>query len=390
MQQLPSIEILFVSHKSPPATGGMEKQSYELINGVALYIKTHTIVYDHQESLFAFFLKLNSRILTLIKANPKIKIIHFNDGLIAAIASYHKGYEQLKKTVTIHGLDVVYPLAYFQKKIIPRFNSFDRIFAVSDATAKAAHDRGIKIEKLQVIPNGVDFPEHQVKKKLADISHKYPDIQIDKKTFVTLGRPVKRKGFSWLLQQVIPHVDTDFQLLMLGPYSTKETLTDRLINLLPSKLKNLTMLFLGYPSDQSSLRKILPHCYPKVIHLGKVPFEDLQIILNESLAFLMPNIPIPGDMEGFGLVCLEASTAGSLVIASEIEGINSAVQHKKNGILVPAENSIAWINTLKEVIDNPDLYRQQAKTYAEYTRATYSWDIMARNYGNAFLEIGNK
>jgi glycosyltransferase involved in cell wall biosynthesis len=177
---------------------------------------------------------------------------------------------------------------------------------------------------------------------------------------------------------------------MLGPYRTKETLTDRLINLLPSKLKTMTMLFLGYPSDQSTLQKILPLYYPKVIHLGKVPFEDLQIILNESLAFLMPNITIPGDMEGFGLVCLEASTAGSLVIASALEGINSAVQHKKNGILVPAENSHAWIDILTKVLENPDHYRQQANTYAEYTRTTYSWDIMARAYSNAFLEIANE
>ncbi|MDR2282478.1 MAG: glycosyl transferase family 1, partial [Sphingobacterium sp.] len=109
MQQSSPIEILFVSHKSPPATGGMEKQSHELINGVGLYLKTHTIVYNHQESLLTFFLKLNRRILKLIKANPQIKIIHFNDGLIAAIASYHNGYEQIKKTATIHGLDVVYP-----------------------------------------------------------------------------------------------------------------------------------------------------------------------------------------------------------------------------------------------------------------------------------------
>ncbi|MFD2555818.1 glycosyltransferase family 4 protein [Sphingobacterium tabacisoli] len=390
MQQSSPIEILFVSHKSPPATGGMEKQSYELINGVALYLKTHAIVYDHRESLLAFFLKLNTRILKLISANPQIKIIHFNDGLIAAIASYHKGYEQIKKTATIHGLDIVYPLAYFQKKIIPRFNTYDRIFAVSDATAQAACDRGIKAEKIQVIVNGVDSTEHRVKKKIADISHKYPDIQLDKKIFVTLGRPVKRKGFSWLLQQVIPHLGTDFQLLMLGPYRTKETLTDKLINLLPPKLKTMIMLFLGYPSDQNALRKILPLYYPKAIHLGKVPFEDLQIILNESLAFLMPNITIPGDMEGFGLVCLEASTAGSLVIASALEGINSAVQHKKNGILVPAENRHVWVNVLTEVLENPEHYQQQAKIYAEYTRTTYSWDIMARTYGNAFLEIAGK
>ncbi len=66
------IEILFVSHKYPPKIGGMEKQSFELINSSALYLKVHTLVYDNNESILTFFFHLNRRIISKIKANPSI------------------------------------------------------------------------------------------------------------------------------------------------------------------------------------------------------------------------------------------------------------------------------------------------------------------------------
>jgi glycosyltransferase involved in cell wall biosynthesis len=50
----------------------------------------------------------------------------------------------------------------------------------------------------------------------------------------------------------------------------------------------------------------------------------------------MPNIPVSGDMEGFGLTALEASASGSLVVASDLEGISDAIRDGKNGFLITA------------------------------------------------------
>jgi hypothetical protein len=48
----------------------------------------------------------------------------------------------------------------------------------------------------------------------------------------------------------------------------------------------------------------------------------------------MPNIRVPGDAEGFGLVALEAVVCGTAVLAADLEGITEAIQHGKNGLLV--------------------------------------------------------
>ena len=63
------MEILFISHKYPPSIGGMEKQSYELIQGMEAYAKVHKIVYEGHESKLLFFLKLKRRVKTMLHQN---------------------------------------------------------------------------------------------------------------------------------------------------------------------------------------------------------------------------------------------------------------------------------------------------------------------------------
>jgi len=384
-------EILFVSHKYPPATGGMEKQSFELIKGCSKYTKVHSLLYEKgKQSLLAFFINLNSNILKLLKQHPAIQVIHFNDGLIASLASYHKGYRDIPKVITLHGLDVVFPLPYFQNKILPRFNQFEKIITVSQATAQAALERGIDPGKLLIIKNGVD---HQLacplNATMEDLYLRYPKLQPGKKTLITIGRAVKRKGFSWLLKEVVPHLSDEYQLLMIGPYEHKINRLEKLIRLLPKKLQRLLVLFLGFPSDQQEIRHLLQseHVSNRVQHLGKIPFADLQILLANSTAFLMPNIRQQGDMEGFGLVCLEASLSGTLVLAANIDGITDAVQHQKNGILLPSESPQEWIKQLQDILLRPGDYKEKAQTYKTFTQQEYGWDKMVRQYMTVFKNM---
>lgn len=387
-------EILFVSHKYPPATGGMEKQSYELIHGVAKHTKVHLLVYRKDEQrLLSFFIGLNRKILQMLRDNPDIEVIHFNDGLIASMALFHKGYEHIKRVVTLHGLDVVFPLRYFQQKIIPKFNKYDLVITVSHATAKEAVYRGISATKIKVIANGVD---HQIAEQpevtLEQLTVKYPILQSKPKYFITLGRPVKRKGFSWLLDHVVRELPNNFQLIMLGPFNKKPKWTDKMLRLLPKKIYHIITLFLGYPSDEIQIRKLLknPQIAAKVVHFGKVPFPDLKALLANSTAFLMPNIHVPGDMEGFGLVCLEASLSGTLVVASATEGIIDAIKDKKNGILLPSSDKEAWKRMINELLEECSSFNEKKISYQNYSRAHYSWDKMAGEYWDVFQELLNQ
>ncbi|MCE7067003.1 glycosyltransferase family 4 protein [Dyadobacter sp. CY326] len=383
------MEILFVSHKFPPAVGGMEKQSFELITGMEHFCKVHRIVYDGKGSILSFFLGLRKRILQTCKDHPGITVIHFNDALLATMCLWHTGYEHLKRTVTLHGLDVVFPSEIYRKRIFPKFNKLDLFIAVSRATADQAVALGIDSAKVTVIKNGVDY-EHanSVSTEIPKVLAKY-GIPADRRLLVAVGRPVRRKGFSWFIREVVPKLDPRFFVLLIGPFDDKPGFFERLLALVPNKLRGQVMLFLGFGSDAAAIRSLLnnPIFGRSAKHLGRLPAADKQALLEGSDAFIMPNIHVDGDMEGFGLVCLEAVTAGALVYAANIDGIPDAIQDGKNGFLLPSQNAEIWAKELnKLLLPNQNLHERK-RDFLEFTISHYGWDKMVKAYYNAFMDL---
>jgi len=382
--------VLCISHKYPPGIGGMEKQSYELINGMAKRIPVFKIVYSAEEPLWRFFLKLNTRICAMLKAHPEINLIHFNDGLLASFALFHQGYRHIQRVVTVHGLDVVFPWRFFQKNILPRFNRYDHIIAVSRATAKALVDRGVAAEKVSVVCNGIDqeLSGKQLNNHTAQLFKKY-HLARHKKYIILLGRPVLRKGFSWFMEKVLPLLDPSFHVLLIGPFHAQSTYFDRILPFIPHKIAHLLMLFVGYPSDRPNLQVFFKSnaMRSRVSHLGKLPAEDLYGLLNRHTIFAMPNIPVAGDMEGFGLVALEASICGALVFASDIEGIVDAVQDQKNGMLLTSNQPDVWARAINNTLVFPAYYEQIAAAAVSYTLETFSWDKMVSQYIALFKSL---
>lgn len=381
------MEILFVSHKYPPATGGMEKQSFELISQMGRLTKVHSIVYDGRESRFRFFSQLNKRIRSIVNEHPGISIIHFNDGLLGAFSMLHRRRNNLKRTVTLHGLDVVFPGIIYQKFIFPKFNNFDLIFAVSSATASECKIRGIAAEKIVVVNNGVDtITNTNIGRTQVDelLSQKYHADIAGKRVLVTIGRPVKRKGFSWFIKNILPLLHRDFILLLIGPVQEQESGLNHLLKFLPAFIRRRIELFLGSPSDETDLRKLI-NDNSRVIRMGKLPQEDMNAILSIADAFVMPNIEVQGDMEGFGLVCLEACASGTKVFTSASGGIPDAIIHGRNGTLLPPGHIASWVHALNQLIDPPDSQLSH-QDITSFTSNRFSWQKMAEAY---FLHFKN-
>jgi len=383
------MEILFVTHKYPPSIGGMEKQSFELTQGMKKHAQVHLLCCDGSESKVRFFWSLKRRIREKLKQHPGISILHFNDGLAAAFCSGEHDFPGLVRSVTLHGLDVVFPNSLFQRKILPRFRHFQSIIAVSQATAQACIQRGLSPEKITVIPNGVDhdiatyIPDAAAQQAFLD---QYNSILTGKKTLILMGRPVLRKGFSWFLKSVFPQLAPEFQVLIIGPFREKRPLSAYLLDILPANFRKQLELMFGMPSDEDNLRSILkaPQLQGRVKHLGRLPFTDIMQIMSASHAFVMPNISVKGDMEGFGLVCLEANLRGLPVFAANLEGITDAVQDQKNGYLLPTQDSTAWLAALDAINQAPDFVKNFGLQARKYVLENFGWEKMTAAYFNHF------
>jgi len=386
------MEILFITHKYPPSIGGMEKQSFELTQGMKKHAMVHLLCCDGSESKVRFFWSLKSRIREKLRQHPGISILHFNDGLAAAFCSGANDFPTLIRSATLHGLDVVFPNAFFQRKILPRFRHFQSLIAVSQATARACVERGLPPEKIVVIPNGVDHniaffePDPVAHKAFLE---KYGASIAGKKTLILMGRPVLRKGFSWFLQSVFPALPADYQVLIIGPFRKKRPFSALLMDLLPTGFRKQLELMFGMPSDEDALRSLLqkPELRERVRHLGRLPFSDIMQIMSAAQAFIMPNIPVEGDMEGFGLVCLEANLRGLPVIAANLEGITDAVQDQKNGWLIPTQEAAAWIEALNNLHRDPAFVSAFGAQARQYVLENFGWEKMTMAYYHHFSSV---
>jgi len=94
--------------------------------------------------------------------------------------------------------------------------------------------------------------------------------------------------------------------------------------------------------------------------------------------FLLPTMHEP-----FGIVILEAWSAGLPVVASRIGGIPSFVTHEQDGLLCEPNNTAAYVAALRAVHDQPAFARALAERGAANARTRYDWRIVT----DALLDV---
>lgn len=381
------MEILVVSHKYPPSIGGMQKQCFELVKGLKQHHVIHELIYKGKGSNIAFLLTAAFRALQILRHNRKIEILYANDGLMAFFLTPVFWWSKVKKVVTIHGLDIVFPTSFYQSWTKKYLNKCHAVIAVSDATGKELLDRGIKKELVQVIKNGFD-PKLEASDAvsippLANVLGKKPIL-------VSVGRSVKRKGFSWFIKNIVPSLDQDVVYVIIGPTLGNHQKILRWKKWLPESLFNLIVLLNGVPLDEIEVHRLLKEMKleDRVFHISGLTNKQVKEVLRIADIFVMPNLKIHGDYEGFGLVALEAVLAGTLCLAADTDGIPSAIQHEKNGYLLPSGGIKEWERTIEKFLINKSLLKNKSEEFRDYTlKHCLTWEKMAEQYIAVFERI---
>ena len=382
--------VLFITHKFPPSIGGMQRHSYELINGVKTHTKVYTIIQSPIEGKVYFFLTLPRRIKKMLRDHKDITAVHCNDGLVASFCSWLPSYTTVPVTATLHGLDIVFPNRIFQSWIVPRLHRFDKMYCVSEATREACLNKGFDPERLSVIPNGVDqnIKDISLDPTFAERLKQEHAIDLDKhKTLLSIGRAVRRKGFSWLAREVLPHLDDEYRYIIVGPKKKASNIWDKLLHWLPLSMSHHIALFLGYASDSRALNEQCQRSGSKLAHLGSLPYADLMQLMAQVDLVVIPNIKVEGDMEGFGLIALEAALRGTYVLGADIEGITCAIHHGQNGTLVASGESTIWVATIKSLLEDRQELISKGSRGCKYVMENFSWDKMATAYARSLLSL---
>ena len=207
----------------------------------------------------------------------------------------------------------------------------------------------------EIIPNGIDF------KHFSTNVAPMPQYQDGKINILFVGRLEKRKGLRYLLEAYgklkwdLPNI----RLIVVGP---------------------------GNP-DKESYRVMSSQNLQDVEFVGRVSYDDLPRYYASADIFCSPAT----GAESFGIVLLEAMSAGKPVVASDIEGFRGVMTHGEQGLLVPKKDSNALAEALRMLACDPELRRKLGGN-GNRLAEEYRWEVVAGRveaYYNTCLKAVN-
>jgi len=350
------MKVLFITRKYPPQTGGMENYSYDLIR-FAQVDKKVIALSKKQIHLIWFLPWALLKALFLIK---QVDLVYLTDGLLGPIGLILKKMSGKPVLATVHGLDVTYPNWLYQKINVGSLKKLDKIIAISPETVEQCLQRGITREKITQIPDGIDCAKfYQPSLSREDLQKIVPFDLNNSKILLSVGRLVERKGTAWFIRHIMPQLKPKIRYLVVG----------------------------AGPEEQAVRRAISEAGQEERVFLsGKISDQDLHVVYNTADLFIMPNIKVAGDMEGFGLVALEASAAGLPVIAADLEGIKEAITDQENGFLLQSGQVGSWIKKITSLLKDDQLRSEFGRRAREYTKENFDWQVIAQKYLHVFNE----
>jgi glycosyltransferase involved in cell wall biosynthesis len=120
--------------------------------------------------------------------------------------------------------------------------------------------------------------------------------------------------------------------------------------------------------------------------LGRVPDETRDLLFAACDVFVQPNIEVPGDMEGFGIVVLEAASFGAPVVAARIEGLRDAIADGVSGILVTSESRRGFLGEIERLLSDERARRALGESARAYVAEHYAWPRIALRYLEAMAD----
>ena len=115
-----------------------------------------------------------------------------------------------------------------------------------------------------------------------------------------------------------------------------------------------------------------PELTDHIVALGKVSDAEKASLLRSVDAYCAPNT----GGESFGIILTEAMSAGTPVVASDLEAFGRVLDGGTAGLTFPVGDSAALAERLGQVLDEPELRTRLARRGREVVTA-FDWPVVA-------------
>ena len=359
--------VLLITRNLPPLRGGMERlnrhmalelaKEFDVVvvgpRGCSPFLAKNIDVCEiSAKPLWRFFAgALVSGLYAAWKFRPNIVLA--GSGLAAPFAWLAAKAARARMAVYVHGLDLIEDHVVYCWLWRPFIRRADLCIANSRNTTKLAVSVGVPESRIAIVHPGVDMPASNPGSP-NDFRARF-DLG-DRPVLLSVGRLIARKGLLEFVENALPQIVAKFPdvcLVVLGD-ETPELLHGSSIGLGDRIRQRATALgiennlcFIG-PQDDATLA-------------GAYGAADVHVF---------PVREVAGDVEGFGMVAVEAAAYGLPTVAFAVGGVGDAVEEGVSGSLVAANDYAAMSSRVVELLSqrNDLSLRVSARKFAEKFR----------------------
>ena len=96
---------------------------------------------------------------------------------------------------------------------------------------------------------------------------------------------------------------------------------------------------------------------------------------------------VPSRSESFGLVALEAAACGTAVVAADVGGLRTLVEHGRTGFRIASRDPAEFAQAVQMILRSPSLAAELSRQAATAARA-YTWSTMAGRLRRVYDDLG--
>ena len=230
----------------------------------------------------------------------------------------------------------------------------NRVLAVSRYTASLVEQIGVSSERIEIVHPGCDADRFRPLPCRRDLKEKLLGGRSGGPLLLTVANLVARKGHDMVI---------------------------RALPLLQQSVPGITYLIVGDGPNRQELERLVADTGVRecVVFAGEARGADLPDIYALGDVFVMPNREQKDacDVEGFGLVFLEASACGKPVVGGRSGGVIDAVVDGRTGLLVDPTSVEAVGAAIEKLLINHELARVLGEQGRSRVVSDFSWPAVA-------------
>lgn len=274
-------------------------------------------------------------------------------GLMAACLQWLPG-RTIPFVVTSHGAD----LYALKGRLFNRIRKFvlrraSAASVVSSAMCDLLESTGVSVEKVHVLPMGVDVEGRFTPD---------PAVERSRSGILFVGRLVEKKGVRHLLSAM-----------------------PRVLDAVPDA--HLTIA--GFGPDEEALRLQVRELGLEAVvrFTGALPQSGLPDYYRSAAVFVAPFVRAgSGDQEGLPVALMEAVSCGCPVVAGDIPGIGDLLGHDRADVCVDARDEAALASRIIEALADPASAQERARRIRTTAARHVDWARIADGYAMLLVD----